>query len=105
MPVRSKRAAPRFGLLDENKAAIIKGMLVRGDKQSDIAAHFHVNGGRIAEIIVVVALRLFAWPSRANCLDRRRERVRRRAVVRAPRRMRADLLFTRDRVVEIAAAP
>jgi hypothetical protein len=50
MPVRSKRAAPRFGLLDENKAAIIKGMLVRGDKQSDIAAHFHVNGGRIAEI-------------------------------------------------------
>jgi hypothetical protein len=30
--------------------AIIKGMLKRGDRQSDIAAYFGVNGGRIAEI-------------------------------------------------------
>ena len=36
--------------MDEAKAAIIKGMLARGDKQSDIAAYFRVNGGRIAEI-------------------------------------------------------
>src|SRR5882762_6234684 len=31
-------------------AALIKGMLVRGDKQSDIAACFLINGGRVAEI-------------------------------------------------------
>jgi hypothetical protein len=28
----------------------IKGMLIRGDPQSDIAAYFGTNGGRIAEI-------------------------------------------------------
>ncbi|HEX3524697.1 MAG TPA: hypothetical protein VHT52_21740 [Stellaceae bacterium] len=31
-------------------ASLIKGMLVRGDDQSDIAACFLVNGGRISEI-------------------------------------------------------
>jgi hypothetical protein len=31
-------------------AAIVKGMLGRGDRQSDIAAYFKVNGGRISEI-------------------------------------------------------
>lgn len=31
-------------------AAIVKGMLRRGDRQSDIAAYFRVNGGRISEI-------------------------------------------------------
>jgi hypothetical protein len=36
--------------LEEHDAAIIKGMLNRGDKQHDIAAFFGVNGGRIAEI-------------------------------------------------------
>ena len=36
--------------LDEEDAAIVKGMLVRGDRQHDIAAWFGVNGGRIAEI-------------------------------------------------------
>jgi hypothetical protein len=30
-------------------AAIIKGMLARGDKQSDIAAYWSCNSGRIAE--------------------------------------------------------
>jgi hypothetical protein len=29
--------------------AIIKGMLARGDKQSDVAAYFGTNSGRIAE--------------------------------------------------------
>lgn len=29
---------------------IIKGMLIRGDPQSDIAAYFGTNGGRIAQI-------------------------------------------------------
>lgn len=29
---------------------IVKGMLLRGDKQHDIAAYFGVNGGRIAEV-------------------------------------------------------
>ena len=36
--------------LTEADAAIIKGMLVRGDRQHDIAAWFGVNGGRIGEI-------------------------------------------------------
>lgn len=36
--------------LDENDAAIVKGMLARGDRQHDIAAWFGVNGGRIGEI-------------------------------------------------------
>jgi hypothetical protein len=31
-------------------AALVKGMLARGDRQHDIAAYFGVNGGRIAEI-------------------------------------------------------
>ena len=31
-------------------ASVVKGMLLRGDRQSDIAAYFGVNSGRIAEI-------------------------------------------------------
>lgn len=43
--------APPSGIrLDEDDAAIVKGMLLRGDRQHDIAAWFGVNGGRIAEI-------------------------------------------------------
>jgi len=37
-------------MLTEADVAIVKGMLVRGDRQHDIAAWFGVNGGRIAEI-------------------------------------------------------
>ena len=36
--------------LDDDMAAFIKAMLARGDKQSDIAAFFRINGGRISEI-------------------------------------------------------
>lgn len=36
--------------LNSKDAAIIKGMLARGDRQHDIAAWFGVNGGRIGEI-------------------------------------------------------
>ena len=36
--------------LSESDAAIVKGMLIRGDRQHDIAAWFGVNGGRIGEI-------------------------------------------------------
>jgi len=38
---------PRLNAAD---AALVKGMLARGDRQSDIAAFFKVNGGRISEI-------------------------------------------------------
>jgi hypothetical protein len=48
--VRAERAEPDFGRLDEEIAALVKGMLVRGDKQSDIAACFLLNGGRVSEI-------------------------------------------------------
>ena len=36
--------------LNKDDAAIVKGMLKRGDRQHDSASWFGVNGGRIAEI-------------------------------------------------------
>jgi hypothetical protein len=36
--------------LTDTDAALVKGMLRRGDKQHDIAAYFGVNSGRVAEI-------------------------------------------------------
>jgi hypothetical protein len=36
--------------LNDAEIATVKGMLVRGDRQHDIAAYFGVNGGRIGEI-------------------------------------------------------
>ena len=44
------RADPSGISLTEDDAAIVKGMLARGDRQHDIAAWFGVNGGRIAEV-------------------------------------------------------
>jgi hypothetical protein len=37
-------------MLTLEQAAIVKGMLARGDKQHDIAAHFGVNPGRIIDV-------------------------------------------------------
>ena len=50
MNVRIEHAEADLDLLDEKVASLIKGMLRRGDKQSDIAACFLINGGRISEI-------------------------------------------------------
>lgn len=36
--------------LNSGEIAIVKGMLKRGDRQSDIAAYFGINSGRISEI-------------------------------------------------------
>ena len=36
--------------LTSSQAALAKGMIARGDRQSDIAAYFGVNGGRISEV-------------------------------------------------------
>ena len=47
-----RRAEPSGVTLDSIDAAVIKGMLARGDRQHDIAAWFGVNGGRIAEIAI-----------------------------------------------------
>jgi hypothetical protein len=48
-----RRRAEASGVaLDHNDAAVVKGMLARGDRQHDIAAWFGVNGGRIAEIAI-----------------------------------------------------
>lgn len=44
---RSRNSGIRLSRRD---AAIVKGMLARGDRQSDIAAFFKVNGGRISEV-------------------------------------------------------
>jgi hypothetical protein len=46
----SKRASPSGITLNKTDAAIIKGMLIRGDRQHDVAAYFGVNPGRVAEI-------------------------------------------------------
>ena len=44
------RAAPSGIRLTAADAALVKGMLGRGDRQHDIAAYFGVNGGRIGDI-------------------------------------------------------
>jgi hypothetical protein len=48
-PIKMERSTERV-TTDERMAALIKGMLGRGDKQSDIAAFFGINSGRVAEI-------------------------------------------------------
>ena len=47
-PIHPPNEAPRRVTADD--AAIIKGMLKRGDNQHHIAARFGTNGGRICEI-------------------------------------------------------
>lgn len=44
--LKREKATP----LSKADVALVKGMLLRKDRQSDIAAYFSVNGGRIAEI-------------------------------------------------------
>jgi hypothetical protein len=47
----SKRRAPASGIsLSDREAAIVKGMLARGDRAHDVASWFGVNSGKIAEI-------------------------------------------------------
>jgi hypothetical protein len=53
-----QRANPSGIQLNERDAALVKGMLARGDRQHDIAAWFGVNGGRIAEIATGKKFRL-----------------------------------------------
>ena len=43
--------------LTETDAALVKGMLRRGDRQHDIAAWFGVNGGRIARLQLAIDTR------------------------------------------------
>jgi hypothetical protein len=50
MNVRDSRAAPDFHRLDAEVAGLIKGMLLRGDKQQDIGAFFGINHGRVSDI-------------------------------------------------------
>lgn len=45
-----KRAVSSGIVLTVEDVAITKGMLIRGDRQHDVAAWFGVNGGRVAEI-------------------------------------------------------
>jgi hypothetical protein len=44
------RAQPSGITLTAADAAIVKGMLIRGDRQHDIASWFGINAGRIAEV-------------------------------------------------------
>lgn len=43
------KASKSGRVLDNKDAALVKGMISRGDRQHDIAAYFGVNGGRIGE--------------------------------------------------------
>jgi hypothetical protein len=36
--------------LNNDEIATVKGMLARGDRQHDIAAHFGINSARVAEV-------------------------------------------------------
>lgn len=45
------RAEPSGRRLTAADAAIVKGMVARGDRHHDIAAWFGVNQGRIAEVV------------------------------------------------------
>jgi hypothetical protein len=47
---RRPRARASGVVLTRDDARIVKGMLLRGDRQHDIAAWFGVNGGRVAEV-------------------------------------------------------
>lgn len=44
------RAEPSGQAISKADAALIRGMILRGDRHHDIAAFFGVNQGRIAEI-------------------------------------------------------
>jgi hypothetical protein len=47
----SRKRAKSSGIqLTAADAAIVKGMLMRGDRQHDIASWFGVNAGRVAEV-------------------------------------------------------
>ena len=47
----NRRRAPASGIsLTANDAAVVKGMLARGDRAHDVASWFGVNPGRIADI-------------------------------------------------------
>lgn len=45
-----QRARPSGLTISERDAALIRGMIRRGDRHHDIAAFFGVNQGRIAEV-------------------------------------------------------
>jgi hypothetical protein len=61
-----RNARNRGASLSDREAALIKGMLNRGDRQHDIAAWFGVNGGRIAEI---ASAKEFWWVQPATGSD------------------------------------
>jgi hypothetical protein len=46
------KADPSGTRLSHRDTRFVKGMLMRGDRQHDIAAYFGVNGGRIAEVSI-----------------------------------------------------
>jgi hypothetical protein len=84
-----RRAKASGVVLDETDAAIVKGMIARGDRQHDIAAWFGVNSGRIAEIACgtkfrsVTAAELEALPPPGPYQSGRESAVMRDALAKA----------------------
>jgi len=60
---RRHRAKASGVTLSSDDTMLVKGMLIRGDRQHDIAAWFGVNAGRIAEIAIGKS---FAWVKAAE---------------------------------------
>ena len=68
MSIQVRRRASSSGIsVTKVEAAIIKGMILRGDRQHDIAAWFGVNGGRVAEIATGTKFS-FVEPASSNAL-------------------------------------
>lgn len=104
------RAAKSGIWLSAADAAIVKGMLARGDRQHDIAAWFGVNGGRIAEIATgkahgSVKAKTEMLPPPGPYLAGREAHVAMFALEEASRTINAALSFIRERAEMTTIVP
>ena len=80
------RAPPSGITLSPRDAAVIRGMLARGDRHHDIAAFFGVNPGRVAQVndgslhVGIPAASFDELPPRGPYLQARREYEKSRAL-------------------------
>ena len=92
------RAEESGMILTEEDASVVKGMLLRGDRQHDIAAWFGVNGGRIAEISTGKKF------SNVAAQDKKLPHVGPYLSGRQSEKTRIELLLIRKKAEELVAA-
>jgi hypothetical protein len=82
--------------ITEEQAALVKGLLARGDKQHDVAAFFGVNQGRISEIANALE---FWWvpPVSHRLRPATQEQLLIYQLASALKEARSDLLWTGNR--------